>query len=120
MRKIKFRIWSKINNSMSPSMPLKELCYQEYDKTLDPFNDNYVVWIQFTGLKDKNGKEIYEGDVVRRNNNEQLKEIVWNDTQIAGFAYQVGAYYNGIVEPSDELEIIGNIYEHPHLLSTKE
>lgn len=77
--------------------------------------------MQFTGLKDKSGKEIYEGDLVIRPNatepmNEEIWQVVWNQTQLFGFALQQGVYYCGLIEPDDTFEIIGNVYEHPELL----
>jgi len=64
MREIKFRAWSKNTNSFLDDL--------SYTHKFDPYghvyspqgSDNYVL-MQYTGLKDKNGKEIYEGDVVK-------------------------------------------------------
>ncbi len=78
-----------------------------------------MVLMQYTGLKDKNGKEIYEGDLVKvEGAGGEPLQIVWNTTQLCGFAYQAGAFYHGFIEPDDSIEVIGNIYENPELLST--
>ena len=69
--------------------------------------------LQFTGLKDKNGKEIYEGDILSDEgwNNVVIK---WEDAQSFSLSEEYGQY-------AYDFTIIGNIYENPNLLqdSTK-
>lgn len=68
--------------------------------------------IQFTGLLDKNGKEIYEGDIVKFNTfggNEMIYEVRWSDAK-TGFKPTRLTKTN-----QDEIQIIGNIYENPEL-----
>lgn len=72
-----------------------------------------VILMQYTGLKDKNGKEIYEGDIC-----EEWKkkgQIKWGEH--GGWILDCGDLVLGIgaLDP-DQMEVIGNIYENPELL----
>ena len=115
MREIKFRVWDK---------ELKEMCsvtdiqlwinYVHYSqKDGDIGKGNYpadVILMQYTGLKDKNGKEIYEGDILRYSNGEILG--VAFDNKTAQFTTKTRWLWPII----DVCEIVGNIYDNPELL----
>jgi uncharacterized phage protein (TIGR01671 family) len=95
----------------------------ETTKWLYPNNKN-IVLLQYTGLKDKNGKEIYEGDILnslyRSDGCKGIYEVQWSDIRASFFAKRHGEHQQMLVSifPSDlqRCEIIGNIYENPDLL----
>jgi uncharacterized phage protein (TIGR01671 family) len=127
MREIKFRAWDKVNKEMWKvlQLPLSFPCntlllhsyYDEGETMQEGKNiDNYI-FMQFTGLLDKNGKEIYEGDVLSYPipNDEMRGVIIWGKYEyIVEYSYENADYLATIGE--DGCEVIGNIYEHPDLL----
>lgn len=125
-REIKFRVWDKEQKKMLSSLWLSGDGIQSGTSLdLESFtNDLYnEVLMQFTGLKDKNDKEIYESDIIKycfwsdcnTNPKREWKEgiIFWNDKKLC---WDIEGTINGIYGTPKYYEIIGNIYENSDLL----
>lgn len=130
-REIKFRVWDTFNERMVYE-PLRFYPTGEYDKIEDdkrfdaPFQF-YETWndeedsinrpcfvMQYTGLKDKNGKEIYEGDLIRFP--EPITVIGMKLVYQVKFTNYYFEPFNILLSDNALCEIIGNIYENPELL----
>lgn len=116
MREIKFRAWDVKENKMKGDAHAKFYLEQGWDG-----KDKIIM--QYTGLKDKNGKEIYEGDIVTFCDVKGSVGHVWWQHNAAYFAidWSHGEVMNGgnlnpEIKHHLELEIIGNTYENKELL----
>lgn len=106
MREIKFRAFWR--DTLKPISDFN----QEY--LIDACNDEIFIVNEYTGLKDCNGKEIYEGDIVIPHSleNKMNKSVIvyeFNEFRIKGESL----YWNWDLK---QVEVVGNIYENPELL----
>lgn len=107
MREIKFKFWLGHTKKMTYEHTLIEISNAHWDFTED------IIPLQFTGLKDKNGKEIYEGDI------EQDGGRIFYNESIAAFQIDYGGDVDiADMEDVDKWMVVsGNIYESPELLN---
>lgn len=109
MREIKLRVW----NGHNIEKPVYDVSKQYGSSKAKPY-----ILMQYTGLKDVNDKDIYEGDVLLIG---ETKEVVTWRKDLAGFIPFVqqipdAADLYSVWEYPDNGEIIGNIWENPELL----
>lgn len=119
----KFRIWDKTNKEM--------LEWKELDLTKELGEDEITIFeptgqfaqpiffydaMQSTGLIDKNGVEIYEGDIVRNSYGETFL-VEWLDGGFVLTEFYIGGYDHYNIDDSTEYEVIGNVFEDKNLLS---
>jgi len=140
----KYRIWDKFNKEFI------DLEHTDRNLSIDPISgkvmeteistgelDNYLLdWlvpVVFTGLHDKHGKELYEGDVLRvteysgdelfgYNSPVEFIDSGYLVTEPNGTQVPLACFHNqdNAVNPLIEIEITGNIYENPELLEESE
>ena len=147
MKTIKFRAWDKKSHKM------REIDSIAFHKKSDPFDlgssntpkvinvwgydcieqediilhreENEVELMQSTGLKDKNGVEIYDGDIILAGYYKWMCKVVWDDKCARFIALtndkDVKIVYIDMVDKNDisAIEVIGNIYENPDLLEVQ-
>ena len=125
MREIKFRVWEKPGIVLSGSDGTAE--FQGKMHTQDDWSfwgyalsrlEEYEL-MQWTYLVDRNGKDIFEGDIIRFPDDQNTRRIYWAD-EFAGWC-QRGQHSDAFYpDHASECEIIGNIYQNPELLIEKQ
>jgi uncharacterized phage protein (TIGR01671 family) len=126
MKKLKFRVWNKTENKYVKHQYVGSEMYVDIDGVFDVEQDGYssFVWEQFTGLFDRNGKEIFEGDIL--NLQDFLKELGFINGLVEyesgcmgcriSYDLQLIPFIDMQIEELQNLEIIGNVNENPELL----
>lgn len=133
MREIKFRVWDKTGKFMSDC----DFTLADVAANIDDIGEKLlgkntsIEWMQFIGLKDKNSKEIYEGDIVRLttygvNDLRKIQAVEWSDDR-TGFVTSHSPFiktnaqrtFDADCDWLFECEVIGNIHENPGLLENK-
>lgn len=107
MRDIKFRAWNDIDKTMIEWSTIK--AFSALLSSLMGGGLKHHKLMQFTGLSDKNGKEIYDQDLLKHPYFKHPIVVFW-DEDYACFDSA------GVVSEWSECEVIGNIYENPELL----
>ena len=130
MREIKFRAWDKETKNICEVRNIdfiSEMVQIKYQANYGVRELENVILMQFTGLQDENGVDIYEGDII--NLSYEYFDGHFRDNEIVGKVYFEDSSFRMSYKKYDEIrewridepeilsiEVIGNIYENPELL----
>lgn len=127
-RKIKFRAW--VNDHWTDFIPVAKTLgiYSESVIDVDGYTyekENPFIVEQFTGLLDRNGKEIYEGDIIEEDIDFNSKmtdgtfryKVYWNEDELCWSLDPIGpeSIHNDLWELNSSCRVVGNIHENPEL-----
>jgi len=125
MREIKFNVWDQVNKMMLYDVSTGTIeiwCSRTGKKA----QSKDCIFLQSTGLKDKNGKKVYEGDVIEHSFSPGRKSIfvlapvvsfldLWAQLNIKRYG-QIDT--PELFDLNDQIEVVGNIYKNPELLKS--
>jgi uncharacterized phage protein (TIGR01671 family) len=120
MREIKFRAWDKCKSRM--------VFFDLWDSEVSiPASDSPIM--QYIGLKDKNGREIYEGDILKDENNKHYNVVpMCGGLSLINIKYYGQQHNELIASPTNDIqnaswienqEVIGNVWGNPELIKEK-
>lgn len=122
MREIKFRVWDNQGDfywGEGEGMDFKKIAFNFYDSL---FEECRLVFQQYTGLLDKNGVEIYEGDIIKATSDQYT-----NENFIGKVIFDEGYFCTWVnkndirgIWTGDDIEVIGNIFENKDLLEKEQ
>lgn len=139
MRELKFRAWEIEDKKYYPVIKLRfdsqvgkpdsaELWLSRYANEIADIPEQ-IELEQYTGLKDKNGKEIYDGDIIQETLGFDVDSIdgtfrykvIWNEDMLCWSLEYIGneSIHDDLYECNSTVEVIGNIHENPELLEEK-
>ncbi len=112
MREIEFKAWSTVERKM---LSWNELLDIDLRDTFVAPKATGLILMQYTGLKDKNGAKIYDGDIISIQGDLKnfISKIEWKQ-EISSFIIEDYGVLN--IDILDFIQVIGNIYDNPELL----
>ena len=118
-KQLKFREWDKRKKVMF--LPSYELAISfngiviDTDEQCD-YENQSIILMQFTGLLDKNGKEIYEGDIMQRNKGNKY-EVLEGCSMGSIYIKVERTIFSELLNEDTAFEVLGNVFENPKLLT---
>lgn len=131
MRELKFRVWNGYKTKEFKALDRFYVRVEDRYLEIKAYNyDKDYAIEQYTGLKDKNDKEIYEGDIIQEEINLNTKmtdgtfkyKVFWNEEMLCWSLEHIGneSIRDDLWECNSSVEVIGNIHENPELLEGSE
>lgn len=126
MREIKFRAWDPKENKMWNENHIVVgdgvYRYGGHNTVTLVFTyteENHLIPLQFTGLRDKNGRDVYEGDIIGIPNYDYSPENGESPRRLVEVKFEDSCFCTneGLLGDEEYMEVIGNIYENPELLA---